>query len=710
MAIDLTTRSDVVKYHFLSITRPSSAFLTRIAAIVLSGWLCIVSGQKPAIGDEGMWLFSNLPIELLKQRHSFEPTAEWTDQLMRSSVRFNSGGSGSFVSSNGLVLTNQHVGSDTLQKLSTAENDLVTRGYVAMTLEEELPAPDLELNQLISITCMTERVNNAIKMGMTAADAAAARRAVIADIETEFNQQTGNRCNVITMYGGGQYHLYEYKVFTDVRLVWAPEHAVAQFGGDADNFEYPRYCLDACLFRVYEGDKPAVIGNFLKWSVNGPAETELVFVSGNPGNTSRIFTSAAIRYERDFRIPDVLNFVRRREILLQQYSLNGPEQKRQASDELVGFQNARKAYSGMLAGLQNPEYLAELEKREQEMREQLAADPALAELSVAWDEIESVQHRRAELGKRSFTLNTRLYWFAQTLTRMAEEDRKPNNERLPEFRDSNRESLLQRLLSTAAVYHDLERVKLADMIGRTLEIRGGDDALCQQMLDGKIPSYRADTLVCQTRLMDRDFRKQLVDGGSNSIDASDDPLLVFARVLNGEQRLLRLADEELDEREIQAYSKISRALFALRGTSIYPDATFTLRLAFGVVSGYEEGGLAIPAWTTMDGAFEHEAKHNGNEPWQLPESWHESGQKIPGNTPLNFICTADIIGGNSGSPVVNKNLELVGIIFDGNLQSLTGDFYYSEHQARAIGVHSEAIRQALSTIYAAPSLADQLGK
>ena len=325
--------------------------------LTASALICLVFyspvGNRAA-ADEGMWLFNQLPRDELKSKYDFEPSAEWADKLMRASVRFNVGGSASFVSSNGLVLTNQHVGSDTVQKLSNKDNNYYKNGFLARSLDQELKAPDLELNQLLTIVDVTNRVNSVIRPGMSVADAFAARRAVIATIEQEATEETGNRCDVVTLYGGGRYHLYQFKKYTDVRLVWAPEAAAAFFGGDADNFEYPRYCLDACIFRVYENDRPAKIKHFLKWNDDGPADGELVFVSGNPGSTSRIYTTAALKYERDHRMPYVLNFIYRREILLQQFGLQGEEYKRIADDELLSFQNSRKAYKGMLAGPARP--------------------------------------------------------------------------------------------------------------------------------------------------------------------------------------------------------------------------------------------------------------------------------------------------------------------------------------------------------------------
>ncbi len=662
--------------------------------------------------DEGMWLFCQVPRELLREKYGFDPGPEWSEHLMRSTVRFNNGGSGSFVSGRGLVLTNQHIGAETLQKLSDGKKDLVKSGFLARSMDEELRAPDLELNQLVSITSVTERVKQAVTPGLTTADAATARRRVIADIEQEFNERTGNRCEVISMFGGGEFYLYEYRRFTDVRLVWAPEESAARFGGDVDNFEYPRYCLDACLFRVYENGAPLESKHFLKWSKRGPEDGELIFVSGNPGSTCRGFTSEAFRYERDVRLPDVLDFVRRREILLQQYSLYGAEQKRQAAEELAQFQNARKAYSGMLAGLHNPEWFERVIREEKEHLAALAANPDTASLVSAWDDISRAQIQKAALGKRSFTLNTRLFWIALTLLRIAEEDQKPNNERLPEFTESNRPSLLQRLCSEAPVYLDLERAKLSDLIARTLEIRGADDDLCMKILGGMTPRNRADSLVGSTRLWDPTVRRELVDGGSEAILASSDPLLEFARIVDGELRAIQAANDELDELETQAYSRIAEARFLLNGTKSYPDATFTLRISFGVVKGYKQDGRELPSWTTLGDAFAKQAAFGATDPFALPESWHNARDagRLDAGLPLNFVCTADIIGGSSGSPVVNRNLELVGVIFDGNLQSLTADFYYCDKQARAIGVHSEAIRSVLRYVYDGSGLADELGQ
>ena len=680
-----------------------------IATIVLSAGVNM-AGVERVNADEGMWLFNDLPRERLESKYGFQPTAEWADHLMKSSVRFNSGGSASFISSHGLVLTNHHVGADTLHKISTPENNYYKNGFLAKSYDEEIPAPDLELNQLISLEDVTAQVQAAVTDAMTPAEAAAARRSVMAQIEKESLDKTGLRSDVVTLYGGGRYHLYRYKKYTDVRLVWAPEAAIAFFGGDADNFEYPRYDLDACIFRVYEDGKPAQVEHFLKWSNTGVKEGELIFVSGNPGRTSRLSTLAALKFQRDVRLPLTMDLIRRREILLQQFAQRSPENERRAHDDMFGTQNSRKARTGMLQGLQDPVFMAQKEAVEKDLLATIARDPKLREHAQAWKTIEGLLPRQKELMTKGLAFNVSLFQTALTLVRMEVEDKKPSTQRLREFRDSARESLLQQLFSPAPVYKDLEQVKLADLLALMMEQRGGDDPLVKQILDGKSPKARAAELVQGTKLDDVEFRKELAADGGKALASCTDPMIQLARIVDPESRQLRDKQESIDEEERQAYARVAEAMFATQGTSTYPDATFTLRLSYGTVIGYEQEGETIPPWTTLGGAFDYEKLHNATDPWELPPSWHTHRKDLPACAQFNFVSTADIIGGNSGSPVVNKDLELVGLIFDGNLQSLPGDFRYDDRQDRAVSVSSQAIRTTLEKIYGAQRIVDELGR
>ncbi len=672
--------------------------------------LVILSLAVPMKADEGMWLFNSLPKERLEKQYQFKPTDAWAKSLQLSSVRFSSGGSGSFVSSNGLVLTNHHVASDTLFKLSTPNRNLIDDGFLAKSLAEELPAPDLELNQLVEIQDVTKQVQAAVKDGMSADDAAKARRAVMGEIESESLKSTGLRSDVVTLYGGAQYHLYRYKKYTDVRLVWAPETKTAFFGGDADNFEYPRYCLDLTIFRVYEDGKPAQLKNFLPFSTESLQAGQLVFVSGHPGRTQRAFTLSALQFLRDARVPYALETLRRKEIMLQQYSLGGPEQTRRARDDMFGVQNSRKAYTGMLSGLQDPKFFEDKAAQEKQLLEAVRKNAKLAPLAKAWDEVAELQEEKRKILHSMETFRSRPYEIAETLYYIAMEDKKPSAERLREYRDSNRESLLQELLSPAPVYADLEQAKLADDLARFAEVRGGDDPLVLKVFAGKNPSERAAELILATKLAAVDARQALLDGKADAVIKSDDPMIALVKLMEPEYRKMRALRENLEERERQAYAKITEATVAVKGTDTYPDATFTLRLAFGVVKGYEEDKRPVAPWTTLGGLYDYAKSHEGQADYVPASSWAKARDRLDAAVPFNFVSTADIIGGNSGSPVVDREGRLVGVIFDGNIQSLTSDYMFSETQARAVSVTSAALIQALKHVYDAAPLADQLGR
>jgi hypothetical protein len=666
--------------------------------------------------DEGMWLFNDPPRKLLKDRYNFEITDDWLDHLRQAAVRFNSGGSGSFVSARGLVMTNHHVAADALQKLSTPERDLMENGFYARQQSDELKCIDLELNVLESIEDVTKRVNDAVPEGTDPANAQKARRAVMNTIEQESLDKTGLRSDVVTLYQGGLYHLYRYKKYTDVRLVFAPEKDVAFFGGDPDNFEYPRYCLDIAFFRVYENDQPAQVKHFLRWSDGKLEEGELTFVAGHPGRTDRLNTIDHLRFLRDKSYPRMLNTLRRREVLLSTYSSHSLENARRAQDELFGIQNSRKARLGGLAGLQDPSVMQLKHQDEEQLKQAIAGKPELRESAEAWQEIGRALETADEfyleylLLESAQAFNSELFSIARTLVRLAEESQKPNADRLREYRESNLESLKQQLFSEAPIYPDLETIKLADSLGMFMELAGGEDPLLRKVLAGKSPRERAAELVSGTQLKDVAVRKRLAES-AEALQMSHDPMIELARLVDGPARRFRKRyDEQVDEPMRQAYARISNARFAVFGTGVYPDATFTLRLAFGPVKGYRQQGAYVPAWTTFGGIYPHAEAHGNVPPFKLAERWIKNKQELDLDTPFNFVSTADIIGGNSGSPVVNRRGEVIGLIFDGNIYSLVLNFIYTDEQARAVSVHSEAIIHALRKLYAAGAVADELRK
>ena len=560
-----------------------------------------------ALADEGMWPFNNVPRAEIKKKYGFDVTDEWLNKVRLASVRFNNGGSGSFVSPNGLVLTNYHIVEDIVGEVSTPEKDLAKEGFVAKTRADEIKAPSLELNVLQSIEDVTTRVNGAVKANSTDAEAFAARRAEIAAIEAESLKATGLRSDVITLYQGGQYSLYRYKKYTDVRLVFVPEFQAAFFGGDPDNFNFPRFNIDMALVRVYENGQPVHPEHYFKWSTAGAKEGSLVFVTGNPGSTSRLDTVAHLQQLRDTSIPIILRLLERREAMLKKYMSLGEEQTRQAQNELNSVQNSLKVYRGQLQGLKDNSLLARKTKEEQALRKSIAANPERQKMyGEAWDAIAKAHEaypsyvRERRIFEQAAGFNSTLFNYARALVRLAAENEKPNAERLPEFTDARRASLELALYSTAPIHEDFEKLKLADSLGFMVELLGADNALANQVLGGKTPEARADELISGTKLADPEYRKELAKGGKAAIDASTDPMIVVARLIDPKAREVRKRYEsEVTGVERSSYAKIARALFETEGTKMYPDATFTLRLSYGAVEGYMENGKKVPPFTTL---------------------------------------------------------------------------------------------------------------
>ncbi len=683
--------------------RPAAATGALLAALL---------APTPVRSDEGMWTLDHLPTQQLQEKYAFTPTAAWVEHVRLGSVRFNDGGSGSFVSPNGLVLTNHHVALGQLQKVSSEKKDFVEHGFFARTAAEEMRCPDLELNVLVSTEDVTARVLAAIQRGAPAKTQNEQRKAEMARIEKESTDRTGLRSDVIELYQGGEYWLYRFKKYMDVRLVMAPEQRAAFYGGDPDNFTYPRHDLDFAFFRVYEKGKPVRSSHYFRWSRAGAKEGELVFVSGHPGATERQLTVKQLEYIRDYELPTQLEKLELRHKAYLAYAARGPEPERRAKDRIFGIENAIKAEIGYLEGLRNPTLLAAKAAAEKDLRARVARDPKPAATAAAWDRIAFAQREKIRRYKESSyrtVFSSRLAGIAVQIVRYVAEVEKPNEKRFEEYRDSALESLRFGLFSPAPIYPDLEEAMLAVVLQESLDKLGPRDPHVRAALGGRTPKEVAHELIAGTRLADVEIRKQLVAGGTKAVETSADPLIAWARQIDPSYRELRKwREDNIQSVEKLEGGRIAQARFAAYGKSAYPDATFTLRLSYGKVAGYSQGTTRVPYKTTFAGLYDRAASFDSQPPFDPSPLEVQRRADVDLYTPLNFVTTNDIIGGNSGSPVLNREAELVGLIFDSNIQGLVGDFVYGDEQARAVAVHSSGILEALRKIYRMGALADEV--
>jgi hypothetical protein len=672
----------------------------------------------PVAAEEGMWTFDNPPLKQLKDKYNFAPDKAWLDHVRLSSVRLNDGGSGSFVSPRGLLLTNHHVARGQLQKNSTAEHDYIENGFYAAAPEQEMKSPDLEVNVLMSMENVTARVQAALndasgKNAKTAEQEFSARRSAIAGIERESQEKTGLRSDVVTLYQGGEYWLYRYKKYTDVRLVFAPEQQAAFFGGDPDNFTYPRYDLDMALFRVYENGKPIESKDYLKWNPKGAADEELVFVSGHPGTTQRSDTMAQLTFQRDVAIPPVLELYRRRIAVMRDYAARGAEQARESSSRIFSFENAVKVTDGEYKGLKDAAVMGAKQKEEDEFRAKVMANPQWkAAWGGAWDAMAEAEKKSASRSKERYFhgLDSDLANMATSIVQYVAEVKKPDGERLPGFHDAELDSLKFRLFSPAPVYAQMEIARITGALQLDLDKAGKDDAFVKTALNGNPPAEAAAGLVNGSKLADPALRKQLVEGGEAAVLASTDPMIVLARSLDPIRReYIKWEQDNVESVEQRAGEQIGKARFAVYGKTTYPDATFTLRLSYGQMKGYPMNGTKAPPNTTFYGLYDRAYSFDLKAPFSLPARYAEGKGKLDLATPLDFVTTNDVVGGNSGSPVLNRRAEIVGLIFDGNIESLVGDFVYNGETNRSIAVHTAGMTEALRKLYKADALVDELG-
>jgi hypothetical protein len=683
----------------------------KLAALAAGMLLACLVFVQAAPAEEGMWTFDNFPAKTVGAKYGFTPSQAWLDHVRLSSLRIAGGCSASFISPQGLVMTNHHCVVECVEQLSTAKQDYSENGYSAKTPADEIKCPDFELDQLVEIRDVTRDVQGALA-GKTGDAANKALNAKRAELEQSCGSDAGVRCDVVSLYHGGVYDLYRYKRYNDVRLVFAPEFSVAQFGGDPDNFNFPRYDFDIGLLRAYEGGEPAVCRDYLHWSANGTKDGDLVFVSGNPGGTFRELTNAQLAFERDvlypFRIPEIAELRGQ----LEQFVARGPEQAREANDDLFFLENGYKVYFGRQQALLDAQFVGAKMQEEQRLRAAAAADPKLAAYLPAWDDIAKIQQVRAQLYARYVSLNGRafrggLLGDAVTLVRAAAERARPNGERLPEYTDKALVNVQQQLKAVIPVYKDLEELDLAFLFTVIRRDLGADDAFVRKMLGKESPEQLAHRLVTGTHLEDPKVREELYNGGQKAVDASSDPLIRFAAAINDDLLAARKDYEaRVDAPTRSAAEKIAKARFAVYGTSVDPDATFTLRLTYGTVKGFEDAeGKFVAPYTNIGGLFE---RATGAPPYALPESWLKAKGSLNLSVPMNLSTTNDTTGGNSGSPMIDKDANVVGLLFDGNIFSLGGDYGYDAAKNRSVEVDSRALIEGMRKVYHLDRIVDEI--
>jgi hypothetical protein len=675
--------------------------------------LIAVSLAAPSIADEGMWTYDNFPTAKMQAKYGWAPDAAWLEHARLGSIRLTLGCSASLVSSDGLVMTNHHCARECLSDLADSQHDYIANGFYAATAADEKKCPAMEANQLVKITDVTQQIETATA-GKSDRAFHEAERAAKAQIESACGTATDVRCQVVTLYEGGVYDLYKYKRYQDLRVVFAPEESVAFFGGDPDNFTFPRYDLDMSFVRIYENGKPLHTDTFLKFATHGVKEGDIAFTSGNPGSTERDDTLAQLEFQRDEAQPFILNLYSELRGVLNEFATKGPEEARTSKTLLFSIENSVKAIKGRQLALVQGPLIADKARTEDDFRKRVAADPKLAMYGGAWDAVAAAVAHQRNIFVRYALLErlpprlSALLRHASALNRYAAEAAKPDGQRLEEYADANFPALRLQIVSPAPIHAELEKTVLAWWLTKVREYLGTTDPNVRSLLGDHSPEEIADALVDGTKLGDAALRAQLLAGGASAIDTYHDPLLDFARTLDAPARAVRAEDEDTVNAVITKNTAlIAKARFALEGKATYPDATFSLRLSYGAVAGYVENGRAVAPTTNFAGAYAHAT---GRDPFKLPHSWMAAEKSVDPHTNVNFVSTNDIIGGNSGSPVIGRNGQVIGLIFDGNIQSLGGDFGYDGSVNRAVAVDVTGITEALKNIYHADRLVRELAR
>jgi hypothetical protein len=679
--------------------------MVRIAPALGFASLVALAAAAPLKADEGMWTFDGFPTARVKAEYGWAPDQAWLDRVQAAAVRLTGGCSASFVSGQGLILTNHHCVASCLFDNSTAQADLLNKGFIADRRDLEKKCPGQQAEVVTKITDVTSDVKGAFA-GMEGEALTKARDAKIAEIEKASCTDTKTtRCQVVTLFGGGQYKLYTYRKYSDVRLVWAPEDRAATFGGDPDNFNFPRYSLDGSFLRAYENGKPVATPQHLEWEPRAPKEGEITFVVGNPGSTSRLYTQSQLAFEREVRLPITLATMSELRGRLIRAMEESPEKAREGLDTLNGVENSLKVYIGRVNALNDPAFTKTLADAETALKAKSAGNAALG---TPWADVDKAvtAYRSLYLPYRFLQPSGDLYGYAASLVMAAEERAKPNAERLPGYTDSALPLLEKRVLDERPIYPWLDELMMGWSLSKAREYLGVDDPDSKLLLGKESPEALAKRLVSGTRLADPAYRKQLWEGGLAAIRASDDPMIKYALKIDPREReLTKAVNAQYAGPLAIAGGKLADARFAAFGDSNYPDATFTLRISYGRVKGWEERGQAVPFQTTIGGTFE---RATGAEPFDLAPAFAANEAKIDKSTTYDFVTTNDIIGGNSGSPVIDRSGGVIGAAFDGNIHSMGGNYGYDGTLNRTVVVSTAALQEALETIYPAPALVKEL--
>ncbi len=688
--------------------------------LIAAAYAALVSlAALPTQADEGMWTYHDFPSATVAEKFGVKIDQAWLDRVRLGSIRL-ANCTASFVSPDGLILTNHHCIESCLAELSTQEDDLIANGFIAADRKNERRCQTQIADVLVGMSNVTAQVEAAVA-GKSDKVANDARKQALTEIEqacetaSKQDRKTGAlKCETVNLYNGGQYWLYRYKRYTDVRLVFAPERAIAAFGGDPDNFQFPRWCLDMGVLRAYENGKPVRTPNHLRVNFDGPAAGELVFVSGHPGTTDRLLTVAELETQRDIEIPRWLLRAAELRGRYIQYAKSGDEAARTVEDQLNGLENGIKVRRKQLDALLDDDLMTSKRAAEQALRASVAADPKLAAaIGDPWADIAKAQsvyrsiHLPLTFIENGAGWGGRLANYARVLVRAADERAKPNTERLREYTETSLPRIEQQLGANVPVYPEIEVIRLTFGLERMREWLGPDHEMVRKLLSKESPDELARRLVAGTRLADPAARLDLWNGGTTAIAGSNDPLIEFARMVEPAARSLRQRYDDEVEAPLEAASeKIARARFAALGTSVYPDATFTLRLNYGTVQGWREDGEQVPPFTQLSRLFE---RATGAEPFKVPASWERAKPQLDLSTRFNLATNNDIVGGNSGSPLINAKGEVVGLVFDGNIHSISGSYWFDTGMNRTVAVDTTIIREALSKVYEARALAKELG-